>query len=68
MLAAPDAPGQVPAGGSPRAALLNTHVVAGLGHRLAGSGHSLKVSKYRQIPSKYRNQSKIFLVFAPPSP
>ena len=42
MLPAPDAPGQVAAGGPGRAALLDTDVVAGLGDGLGGGCHPLK--------------------------
>ena len=43
VVAAPDAPGEVPArGGPPRGCLLHTDVVAGLGDGLAGAGHCLK--------------------------
>ena len=49
MVPAPDTPGEVPAtGGTPRAALLHTDVVAGLGHGLAGPGPLLKIS----VPSE----------------
>ena len=44
MVATPDAPGEVAAGGGPaRRGLLHTHVVAGLSYGLACAGHCLKV-------------------------